>query len=64
MAFPEVAVGDHVGSIEGERALFQLAVTAGDQHDICESSKSCMFRLLMLQARTNEHRGRASSCPG
>ena len=34
---PEVAVADHMGSIqEGERALFQLDVTAGDQHKISE----------------------------
>ena len=38
VAFPEVAASDHMGSIgEGERALFKLEVTVGDQHDISDT---------------------------
>ena len=37
VAIPEVAAGDHIGSAsEVERALFQLEVTAGRQHDMSE----------------------------
>ena len=39
VAFPEVDAGNHMGSIgEGERAPFQLEVTAGDLHDTSDTS--------------------------